>query len=289
MINSLLPVHPGFEKQYNIKINQGKDFLKNNRITIISLVRNIADKLDKNLNIITGLFQEYSKDYNYILFENDSIDETKSILDKYKKIHPKNLHIISQNFNTEAFPSIKSEERLQALSKYRNLAKDYAKNIDSDFVLVLDMDFDDINLSGLVNSFGWLATEPYISAVAGNSFEYKPGLYKDDPTIYNLWNYDSWAFRHNWWLDLQNHIPAPKNTIDPMFWFGCWIMPTGSSPITVNSAFGGSCIYRSNIYFEANYDFMDCEHVCFHYNLYSNANIDFRLVLNPSQQMVFKK
>jgi hypothetical protein len=80
-----------------------------------------------------------------------------------------------------------------------------------------------------------------------------------------------------------------ENTIDPMFWFGCWIMPTGSSPITVNSAFGGSCIYRSNIYFEANYDFMDCEHVCFHYNLYSSKNINFRLILNPSQQMVFKQ
>jgi hypothetical protein len=89
--------------------------------------------------------------------------------------------------------------------------------------------------------------------------------------------------------DLQNNFPAPQNTIDPMIWFGFWIPPTGSFPIEVNSAFGGCCIYRSSVYFQADYAFLDCEHVCFHYNLYANKNINFSLVLNPSQQMVFKE
>jgi hypothetical protein len=289
MINHLLPVQRPYIQQYNTKIYDGIQLLKNSNITVISLVRNIGQKLNRNIDIVAGFFQENSKSYSHIFFENDSTDDTKNILSKYIEQYPTNLHIISQNFNRAAFGPVKNEARIKALSEYRNTTKQYAKKIDSDFIIVLDMDFDDISLSGLLNSFGWLVEKQDITAVAGNSFQYKPGLYREDPSRYNLWNYDSWAFRLNWWPDLQNYVPAPQNTIDPMIWFGFWIPPTGSLPIEVNSAFGGCCIYRSNIYFEADYDFSDCEHVCFHHNLYSNKNINFKLVLNPSQQMVFKE
>jgi hypothetical protein len=81
-------------------------------------------------------------------------------------------------------------------------------------------------------------------------------------------------------------LPAPENTYDPMLWFGFWIPPVGCSPIIVNSAFGGCGIYRSSMYFLEDYDDKDCEHVCFHYNL-SKENPLFKLVLNPSQRMLF--
>lgn len=288
MIESLLPLHPTLKRSYELKMNDGTQLLNKSSITIISLVRDVERVLETNINTVVAFFEKYGSKINYVFFENDSIDDTKNILQKYKKIYPNKLHVISQNFDRQLFGPVKSEERIKALSEYRNTAKQYASGLESDFVIVLDMDFDEIRLDGLLNSFGWFHTESSITAIAGNSFQYRPGLYSGDPSLYNLWNYDSWAFRHNWWLDLHNNLPAPENTIDPMFWFGCWIPPTGSSPITVNSAFGGCAIYRSNIYFHANYDYMDCEHVCFHYNLYANKDLNFRLVLNPSQQMIFK-
>jgi hypothetical protein len=288
MITELLPIHPGFKDIYLSKIDQGKKLLKQSNITIISLVRSIDISLIKNIPLIINFFKNYAYNLNHIFYENDSIDKTKLILNKYKKIYPNNIHLISKNFDREQFGSIKNVNRIKALAEYRNEAKEYAKTIDSDFIVVLDMDFDDINLDGLLNSFGWLAAEQSVSAVAGNSFYLRSGLYKDNPERYNIFNYDSWAFRHNWWTDFHVSPPAPSNTLDSMAWFGFWIPPTGSHPITVNSAFGGCGIYRKDIYFRGLYDHMDCEHVCFHYSLAMNKDINFRLVLNPSQQMLFE-
>lgn len=286
-LKQLIPLHPFYEKKYYQQIDNGKKILDNSNITILSLVRNLEAKLPTNISTLLQFFSLHNANTNIVFFENDSIDNTKKILSDFKTKYPTNIHIISEDNGKKQFGPVKSEERLKALSEYRNRAKDYAKNLKSDFVIVLDMDFDEISLDGLLNSFGWLATESNISAVAGNSFEYKKGLASNDPNLYNLWNYDSWAFRQNWWLDFHNAQPCPTNTIDPMVWFGLWIPPNGSYPISVNSAFGGCCIYRSSIYFNGQYDYKDCEHVCFHYSLYSNPSNNFCLVLNPSQQMVF--
>lgn len=286
MIEQLLPVHDMFKALYEEKILHGKQLLKKSDIVIISLARNVENVIHKNLNQILTFFNEHAKSVNYVIFENDSTDNTVKIITDYTKIFKNQIHLISENLDREHFGPVKDAQRIIALSEYRNKAQMYAKQFKSDFVVVLDIDFTYINLNGILNSFGWLHDNNNIGGIAGNSFEFKPGIYKEDPEKYTLWNYDSWAFRHNWWLDLQNNPPAPQNAIDPMFWFGCWIPPTGSPPITVNSAFGGCGIYRSQFYFEAQYDNKDCEHVCLHFALYKNSN--FNLVLNPSQQMVFK-
>ena len=289
MIEELLPVHDMFQQVYSEKISQGEKLLKESDIVILSLARNVEGILHKNLNKVITFFNQYAKSINCIIFENDSIDNTKDILNNYHNKYPKNLHVISESNNRVQFASVKSEQRIQALSEYRNKLKDYAQNLESDFVIVLDIDFDDLSLNGLLNSFGWLATQSHVSAIAGNSFEYKKGLVPQYPSEYSMWNYDSWAFRHTWWLDLQNHPSCSINKFDPMLWFGFWIPPTGSYPVSANSAFGGCCIYRSNIYFNGVYDYKDCEHVCFHHSLYINPQNNFHLQLNPSQQMLFIK
>lgn len=286
MIEQLLPVQDMFQQLYREKISHGKKLLKESDIVIISLARDVESVLHKNLNQIITFFNRYAKSMNYVIFENDSIDSTVKIIKDYQKIFKNQIHLISEKLDREHFGSVKDAQRIVALSEYRNKAQAYAQQFKSDFIIVLDIDFTYINLDGILNSFGWLNDNSAINAVVGNSFEYKPGIYKEDPTKYVLCNYDSWAFRHNWWLDLDNNLPAPENTIDPMFWFGFWILPTGSPPIAVNSAFGGCGIYRSEIYFQAQYDNKDCEHVCLHFQLYKNCS--FNLVLNPSQQMIFK-
>lgn len=286
-IDSVLPVHEYFKNSYEEKAETGKQYLKDKNITVISLVRNLEDVLHKNFSIVTNFLKEHCKQYSYIIFENDSKDNTKNILANLQKDY-NTLHVISENFNRQHYGPVKSSDRVKALAEYRNSAKKYAQeNTQSDFVIVLDLDFASISLNGLLNSFGWLSAMPSLSAVAGNSFTYK--IRPDSTTDYYIWNYDSWAFRHTWWYDLQFNNPAPTVKYDPMLWFGLWILPNGSPPFNVNSAFGGCGIYRSKNYFcGANYDHLDCEHVCFHYNL-QQQNSEFSLVVNPSQIMLFDK
>jgi hypothetical protein len=287
MLSELLPVCDFYKNNYETQIQNGKNLLPNKKITILCLARNIENKLYKNVVSTIDFFESYSARVNFVIYENDSVDNTKMVLNNLKQKYPAKIEFIAENLNKKYFGPIKSEERIKALSEYRNRLKDHARSLNSDFIIVLDLDFEEINFDGLLNSFGWLSVDNKISAVAGNSFEYKQGLSKDDPARYNLWNYDSWAFRQNWWLDLDALPPAPNNSVIPMLWFGLCIYPTGTNPIVVNSAFGGCCIYRSEIYFKGHYDYKDCEHVCFHYSLYSNKDNNFRLILNPSQQMLF--
>jgi hypothetical protein len=285
-IETLLPVTQIYMEDYHNKVAHGQLLLKTTNITVISLVRNIGKILETNIENISSFFRSHCKTYRHIFFENDSADNTKDVIQQFQSKYPDNIYIISENLNREHFGSVKSEDRLKALAEYRNKAKSYASEFESDFIIILDMDFDSISLYGILNSFGWMASFDSISAVAGNSFQYKKGLYTEDPERYNLWNYDSWAYRHTWWTDLQVVLPAPENTYDSMLWFGLWIPPVGCSPMVVNSAFGGCGIYRSSIYFLADYDDKDCEHVCFHYNLLKKNPL-FKLALNPSQRMLF--
>jgi hypothetical protein len=90
-----------------------------------------------------------------------------------------------------------------------------------------------------------------------------------------LLNYDSWAYRHTWWEDLQEN----------MHWFPMWFPFAGSLPFKVNSAFGGSVLYETKMFLSADYDGYDCEHVCFHKNILTK-NPECKLFMNPSQLMV---
>lgn len=289
-LSELLPLYEIYEENYVKQINDGITILQNSNITILSLVRNVENVLEKNIDLLVSFFTKYEANVNILLYENDSVDDTKNILEKLKEKYSDKLTFISENLDRPHYGTVKDENRIKALSEYRNKLKEIAQQkAPGDFVIVLDMDFDDISLSGLLNSFGYLRNNPVISAVAGNSFEYKKGLDSRNPDIYNMWNYDCWAFRQTWWLDNEVFPPAPNNNLAPMFWFGLFIPPTGSGIFSVNSAFGGCCIYRSDIYFKGNYDYKDCEHVCFHYSLAKDTSNNFRLVLNPSQQMVFVK
>lgn len=66
-----------------------------------------------------------------------------------------------------------------------------------------------------------------------------------------------------------------------------WILDYTSriSLLRVNSAFGGLCTYKTKWLKCAEYEGYDCEHVCFHKNLYKYT--EFNLSLNPSQTILF--
>jgi len=118
-----------------------------------------------------------------------------------------------------------------------------------------------------MNSFGWIAKNNSISAICGNSYIKIPNKHKHE-----YHNYDSFAFRLNYWKDRE------------MSWFPFWNLPIGSCPIAVFSGFGGSCIYKSKLY-EPLYSGEDCEHVVLHQKL-KNKYDNFKLFYNPSQIML---
>lgn len=279
-IEEMLPLYKEFERTYLSKIELGKEHIKNQKIAVLCLTRDSEQYLENNIEKITHLL-ELALDYKIILYENDSIDNTKTVLQKLADKN-KNIRYYTEDNGRKKFGSVKSLERTQSLAEYRNKLLNQIKNDRNlcvyDYVMVMDLDFADFSEPGILNSFGWLSDNNSIDAIAGNSFELKKVFNE-----YSLWNYDSWAFRFSWWNELKNNEYIRYN---PMLWFGLFIMPMGSPLLQVNSAFGGTAIYRTKKFIHGVYDGYDCEHVCFHLSL-DRTYASFSLMLNPSQIMFF--
>lgn len=283
----MFSILPEFQDQYQTHIELGRKYIASQNITVLGLARNIGNVLYDNILTIDSL-RKYCKNLTYFIYENDSIDNTVEILKNFKDslsgftYKSETLDLEHFTHNIENKSRLKSTDRTKNLARHRNTCLDYAKenHLDSDFIIVMDVDFKQFNLNGILNSFGWFAND-YTDAMAGNSFEVRPifSSSKDN----HLWNYDCWAYRGSWWEDLQKYSKAYQ--YDPMMWFGFWQPPIGSPPIKVNSAFGGIGIYKTSLLYKVSYEGYDCEHVCLHKNLYSTQS-NFRLHLNPSQIMV---
>lgn len=257
-----------FIDSFNNYYYLGKEYSSSLNIAITGLCRDVANKLETNLIQLDNLASYFNK-CHFFIYENDSKDSTSSIL-KYWSNNT-NKQYLSETLNSThpTGPQHKTTDRTKAIATYRNLCKNYIRdNYDIDYVIVVDLDFQTLSIDGILNSFGYLS-EDNIKAMCGNSF-----------VLYNkkMLNYDSWAYRYNWWNDYQEYL------ID---WFTLWQPMIGSEPIRVNSAFGGSCIYKAQYYYDSDcvYEGYDCEHVCFHKNLYKKYS-DFNLSLNPSQIMI---
>jgi glycosyltransferase involved in cell wall biosynthesis len=274
-----------FYKLYNEKIKSGIKHIQDKQIIFAGLCRNSGSKLEKRIDYIIKQLNQYDCKYKIILFENDSTDETKTILQMLKQKH-NNFDFISKTFNTPQYGPIKDSNRIKLLSSYRTELQNHIKKnyANYDYAVIFDTDFNDISIDGLLNSFGWFDSQKDISAIAGYSF-----TFKESHGHYFIWNYDSWAYRHNAWTD-NITVPAYPlvQTYNTMLAFGFSILPKGSPPITVNSAFGGSAVYKMKDYIVGQYDYYDCEHVAFHKSLHEK-NPRFKLVANPSQLMLLSE
>lgn len=261
---------------YDQQIINGKNISSNSTIGVVALVRNAESILERNLSFLYENLLQYFKDYEFFIYENDSEDETVSVLENWSSTDKRN-NFISEKLNAPKFGTATTQDRLKIMSKGRNICQE---NISKkhDYILVIDLDFVSVDKKGLFNSIGWLSQD-YISAISGFSYHYRTqplpeGLKTQNP----MWtNYDSWAYRHTHWQDLYSK--------GMMYWFWWWIPHIGLLPWTVNSAFGGSCIFKSKFYFSGKYDDYDCEHVTHFFNIKSK-NPDFNLFVNPSQRMV---
>lgn len=274
-----------FYALYNDKIKHGMSHIKNTQLIFSGLCRNSGPKLTNRIDYLIEQMKKYCDNFQVVLFENDSTDETKFILrDLATKYN--NFHYVSTDINAPQYGPVKNQDRIKKMAFYRTELQTYIKNKfhKYDYNITFDTDFIDISIDGLLNSFGWLANNDKINAMAGYSY-----TFKEDHGNYIFWNYDSWAYRQNGWTDV---ITQPKypfvQRYNTMLSFGLSVLPKGSIPITVYSAFGGSAIYRMADYLSGTYGDYDCEHVTFHRSL-KDKDPAFQLCANPSQIMLLSE
>jgi len=280
-ISQLFGILPEFIDSYNEKVEIGKEYLKDKKIAIIGLARNIEKKIDNFAITFNRLREHKGTDFKAFIYENDSTDNTPSKLEELKTDKLKgSFDYISEINGSKHYGQVKDTARTEQLAYYRNKCLEYAqKNFgDTDYILVIDTDFIYVNIDGIHNTFGWISENKKISAMCGFSYQVKKYFSTGNMVP---WNYDSWAYRQNWWSDTQE-VQTLFNT---MHWYGLWCPPLGSDPIPVNSGFGGTCIYKTKDYIKTQYEGYDCEHVCFNKSLKDKVK-NFQLYANPAQMMI---
>jgi len=265
---SWFPPPPDREVAYRALVDRGRSTMRKKRVVICGLARDVADTLPESMARIERLGEMFA-DYRVVIYENDSQDATREILDDWEKTDPR-VVILSECRGDPANPTLCCLKRAQRMAFYRNQYREYvaASYPDFDHVMVVDMDLHvGWSYDGVANTFGhadWDFVGSY--GIIRRSFL----------TQTLLVQYDAWAFRHK-----GSYVRLPTKEVNHMVWL------RGDPIVEVASCFGGLGIYRIEAMLACEYDGSDCEHVTLHRAM-QTAGLG-RLYLNPSQITYYGK
>lgn len=261
---------PAYEKYVSL----GAETASRSKVAIVAIARNAMPHLQNTLPLIDSLAGKFKSAVMYVL-ENDSDDDTPQALDNFASTR----QWVNVEHDTLHRPDYRGfePERTVALAEYRNKCRLWVEHHapDSDYVVVLDMDpHGGFSVDGVMNSVGWLCDmqsrtnrDCGVGGMASQSL-----LVVTRNGQHEFAHYDAFAARLNWWEDRREKMTY--------LWLHTLILPVGSPPVRMNSAFGGLAVYRSEAFLApgVHYAGGDCEHVLLHKSM---ASAGFGMWLNP--------
>lgn len=265
---SLFPcVDEKYIKDYRLNVCEGFAAMKESTCFIVGICRNIESNLPRFLARIHHL-ASYFTDYHIFLYENDSTDNTKSIL---KSLHSHgysrlNIFVVSENFDSPEFIQNKSYVRRKYMAAARNMYMEYLEDchIPFEYTIVLDTDVaGGFSYEGILNSFGHISRQEDIAGIVSNGV-----IYQDNRRLM----YDTWAYREL--NDLRTD--TEKNLLR---------FNRGEPLYELASGFGGLAIYKTRDLHKLRYDSEDCDHVTLHKKLIEKTGR--KIYLNPSQVVLY--
>lgn len=266
-IEAFWPPAEDYIKQYQANVFIGQQTLKKSNVAIVSLARNCQKNLKKSIDTMMRLKCNQLK---WFIYENDSEDKTKDILNSIKN---SNIYISLNNHNIEHLHGL-SRERTIALAEYRNICRNWVADnySDYDYVVVVDLDADlGFSIDGIYNSIYWLQSIDNSGGMGSYSLYLKYAS-----CFVEFSHYDSFAVRLNNW----EHTTETEDINNR--WFRNLHPLVGSDPICMYSCFGGLGVYKKDAFLSGHYDgSIGSEHVLFHKSLRENG---YHMYLNPSSR-----
>lgn len=258
-------------------------------LIVCSIVRNAQHGLKKNIPVIDALCR-LCKDYRIVVYENDSIDNTKSLLLKWKHKDSHRIHILLNQFNVpNTIPSQQevkgnpffSRKRIDKMSSLRNQYMEYIdrQKWDADYLLVVDLDVAHLYLENILTSFNlnmeW-------DAVTAFGYSTSPRFKRRYHDTYALTEYGDT-------MSPQTEIKI-KNLADKFAG-----LRKKDKCIRVFSAFGGLAIYRYEAvkglrYYPCENNDKRVEVRCEHYSICSQmAERGYnRIYINPAMSLKYQ-
>lgn len=267
-------VEDAYLQAYQEKIEYGRAAARRAKLAIVSICRSAMPHLKNTLRLVDDLALRF-RDTAFYVYENDSDDETPAVLYDFAL-----RQWVTVEYGTTGEPDERGFEpdRTHRLARCRTKCQEWVRRnaADADYVLALDTDpHGGFSVDGVINSVGWFceirsqATRP---RAPGAMASYSLFMRIEEGGRIGVAQYDSWAARLNWWEDRRHHE-----------WFHLLLPPVGSTPIPMNSAFGGACLYAKDAYLAGVYEGGDCEHVAFHRAM---QRAGYQLYLNPGSRYI---
>ena len=119
------------------------------KISLFSLFRDSESYLPRLFDQLKSIEQQGKYDLEYFFYENDSKDNSRTILEGWMKNRQGAL--LSENLGTEKFGSTLDQERMVLLSNARNKMRSLGSETNSDFSLIFDSDI--IFTASLIDDF----------------------------------------------------------------------------------------------------------------------------------------
>lgn len=250
----------------DIKTHTNKTLISKQKIIFTGLARNIENKINKNIQQCIHLGLYFHK-YKIIIFENDSQDNTRQIIEKIAQTN-NNVELIECINNKRCQMNecklyeygIMNRNRIDRMAFYRNIClyMIYEKYNTYDYVCMIDWDIDGVvPISLFLNTFN---NDIEWSCICANGRSPLPGTFGLFDTMY-----DAMALC----LIEKDFVDAKSNRRDM---YSLILKYIRLIHISMNlkhlqyqevlSAFNGFCIYKLqdilNLYYKYGYN---CEHI----------------------------
>lgn len=267
----------------------GKARLKEKSVIVCGIIRNGEIGLKKNIPVIDKLC-DMAKSYHVVMFENDSVDNTKQILRQWAQKRP-SVHISTEDFHTQTIPSSVSNganrffsySRISKMAEYRNKYMEYIAEhqLKADYVIVVDMDVRRIGLKGILDSF---ARSEQWDAIASNGYIYSPSA-----CFRKRYN-DTYALVECG----REHVSQTEESIAGNQYRWAFLKP-GMPLMAVYSAFGGMAIYKYEAICNCKYEVLPnadsrvevrCEHFSICEQMHKNGY--GRIFVNPNMTIRYR-
>ena len=274
---------------YNQLYQDGIKQTKNKNVIICGIVRDCDKNLSRNIPVIEKI-ASYFKNYQVVLFENNSKDKTKDILKQWEKKNT-NIRVFINDFDESKYKNIPipdgfnpaySKRRIQKMTDYRNLYLEYIEknNLNADYIIIVDMDVRNIDIKGVITSFG---TSQQWDAIAANSHSLSPKFQKRQHDTYALIE------------DEKDMLPQTEKMIDENRI--SWASLQKNMPfIRVSSAYGGLAIYRFEAIKNLRYKIINnlaggIEVRCEHFSLFQQMKEKGydKIYVNPNMDILYQK
>lgn len=278
------PVEESYLPLYSRYVDFGQRLAKQSKLNVVAIARNAMPYMETTLALLDELAANFAGTSVYV-YENDSIDDTAATLDAFAAKRPSVVveHGTTGEPDTRGF----EPDRTVRLARCRNKCLDWveANSSSAPYTLVLDLDpHGGFSPEGILNSLGWISEyvgTSWSASGVGGMASYSLYCRKEGDSI-GVAHYDAWAMRLNFWEDR-------KASPGGMMWAHYMMPPVGSTPIPMNSAFGGACLYRTEALLSGRYDGIgvngqpDCEHVALHRSMRASG---YQMYLNPGSRYV---